>query len=754
LAHKPAIVGMCIYDHNFPQAAALAKELKGRRPDLVITAGGPSCTFSAPHVMAGCPHIDYILRGFAEWSFGRFAEGILSGSLSPERIPGLCFRRGSTLRKAGGLLYSYPYAVSSGDLDVFPSPYLSGVFESLDEFDPLVSTSRGCSFGCTYCNYRTMTCGKIRYHSVQRVLEELKWLEGYYVRWPLRRRVVFLSDDAFTANRPHMRAICNELVREGLGLELACQTRADLLEEDDIRLLRAAGFRNLYMGLESASPRVLAQVRKVAPAAAQENGGNLSAERAFIAEVERVADSATRHGLRARVSVIFGLPGETPVDRQTTVDFLNRINTKHFSHNILQLYPGTEMFRNASALGLKVLPSKWGLPYITHHATALSDIAPIEGSPLAVDRHEQMTTATLALAGITPEERFWDPSGPGSAPGNGRYPILILLDEQRLNRRHFDLMRQWLSLPPDILLAAEATAREQREEALDTLFFEHRFPVGNLFHAPQSATASALGVRLTFPFHHRIDLGHQNAGTFADRLPMPVEEGPSIVECPKSGIPRLTRWFEQYAEATRAEDKGVNPWLKPDCILTNECIWRFRAQDCLRCRRLVVHEDGRISHCFLSEPIAEPPSRHDRYRQELHNRQEAQRKARGCDSCAVRATCSQCPFIPEEAVQDFCRVMPTLRSEHGAYGSRAVGIAFREALRRNSLQEMDNGAALPLVLAYRKRFDTPPRRANAKHLKAFISDVCAALQPLPPERAVRLLAFFDRFTHGLALRPP
>jgi hypothetical protein len=64
-----------------------------------------------------------------------------------------------------------------GELDAISSPYLTGVILLGENTGILIS--RGCVYPYTYCNFSAMFNHIIRYHSADRVIQELKYIQDH-----------------------------------------------------------------------------------------------------------------------------------------------------------------------------------------------------------------------------------------------------------------------------------------------------------------------------------------------------------------------------------------------------------------------------------------------------------------------------------------------------------------------------------------------------------------------------------------------
>ncbi len=166
-------------DHNLE----VARRAKALCPELVVVHGGPStpkyegdaARFLAEHRAVA----DVLVQGEGEVALCRVLEALAPSlpALDPAAlaaIPGLSFldpEDGHLVRTGG------PERIA--DLDVLASPYLTGEFDDIDpaafHFAVSIETTRGCPYGCTFCDWGSATLARLRKFDVDRVLGELTW---------------------------------------------------------------------------------------------------------------------------------------------------------------------------------------------------------------------------------------------------------------------------------------------------------------------------------------------------------------------------------------------------------------------------------------------------------------------------------------------------------------------------------------------------------------------------------------------------
>lgn len=204
---KPAVAAFSTSMWNEQFNLCLAKLIKRRFKDCLIVFGGPQVPHSPEVYFTHHPFVDVAVRGEGEKPFAaildRFRESRdFSGipNVAWRDAKGICQRNRDELPK-------------EKDLDVYPSPYLLGLFEylfaepSVREYQAIVETNRGCPFLCAYCFWgQGGLSRKFRWHSLDRFRAEIEWCAQHRIRY------IFNADSNFGMHQRD-REIAEILVR-------------------------------------------------------------------------------------------------------------------------------------------------------------------------------------------------------------------------------------------------------------------------------------------------------------------------------------------------------------------------------------------------------------------------------------------------------------------------------------------------------------------------------------------------------------
>jgi radical SAM superfamily enzyme YgiQ (UPF0313 family) len=326
LEREPDLVGFTCYLWNIERSLWLAEQIKLARPEVKILLGGPEITADNRWAIENAA-VDFAVFGEGEAAFAELLRAFREKGLGA--TAGLSSSAGKTAGQASSGTHSH---VLIDPLDAVSSPYLEGILDAGADRTMLLETVRGCRFQCKYCYY-SKRHAKLRYLSREQIEANLRHAvergakEIYLLDPTINQRADF-------AEFLRLLAVCNADRR----LTFSGELRAEGIDAEAAKLLRAANFAELEIGLQSVEPRAHRLMGRPVDLAAWERG-----VRALTAE-----------GIRPRLDLILGLPGDTVESVRRGIDFLARFRPQaEFQVFHLSILPGTDFRREAAALGLK-----------------------------------------------------------------------------------------------------------------------------------------------------------------------------------------------------------------------------------------------------------------------------------------------------------------------------------------------------------------------------------------------------------------
>ena len=702
-AHHAPLVGFSCYDSNYYLTRLLATVVRQRSPETTIVCGGPAPTFSDRLILDDCPAIDICARFYGEETAVALCEWA-HGRRTLDAISGISYRSAGRVAQTPCKLNASSTASGTGSgagngnacLDAFPDPYLAGMIPADRVSSIGIVTSRGCNHACTYCSCSAMSARRVRYHSVDRVLAVLRYLECQLGTRPEAKAIVPFLDDNFSMNRQRLHRLLTRLAAEGLGhLAFWAEMRAEALDDESFDLLRQAGFFEVHFGLESAVPRVLATLKKVRARGGEQDG--YRAEQRFVDAVARGVERANRAGLATSVSVMFGCPGESIEDGRRTLAFVEQLGVTRYSHNLLRIPAGTELARTYGQYGLRMphVPGK-PLPRKTLHAYDVLQLPVLDHDVgLAPRRSADLADALRLIRGLPEPSVRSGAAFPGSSAR--RRPLLALRGRAR-NAAALTWLRSEMPLAAGLWLIYRDPVEP---DALQEPLVECGVPVQEANTLRSEATRDGHVVY----WINEESLVAPAANTRKLRcVPLcgyPWQAAPSCVTDTRTCL-ALT--IETQADidaliglAHHGRKAGTWP-LGPAALdagmsFADECRWSSSACPAASGERFFVDEDGSLRPCAYGAPIGHVGERFEVVRDRLRSLAASRRRERGCDTCRANRLCSRCLFPHPVSVERYCQI----RVQEPGIADLVDGVRWSRALHTNMPAAVREGCAvLPL----------------------------------------------------------
>lgn len=208
--------------------------------------------------------------------------------------------------------------------------------------DYLTFPTRGCPFGCSYCNNNILNKmypdqQTIRRRSIDNVIKELQQAK---INLPFMRRMYFNDDAFFLYSVGEIEKFCQEYKKNiKLDLVVAGATPVTLMREK-LSPLVDAGLQFMRMGIQTGSERTKKLYRR-----------NYSNQQ--VIEAAKTINGFTDKMTYPQYDIIVDNPWETDEDITETLKLLTRI-TPPYRLSILSLafYPQTELYDKAKNEGI------------------------------------------------------------------------------------------------------------------------------------------------------------------------------------------------------------------------------------------------------------------------------------------------------------------------------------------------------------------------------------------------------------------
>lgn len=326
---KPDIALFSISMWNEQLSLKVAKILKDKYNCLIIF-GGPSCPHNPTEFLKKYKFIDVTVRAEGEEAFNLILHRFLENKKNFKGIPNVSF-----VDNNGNCIINTEKNGFNRDLDIYPSPYLSGEFDYLfknledHNYQIIIETNRGCPFLCTYCYWgKGGNNTKYRFHSLERVFSEIDWIAEKKIKY------VFNADSNFGMHRRDID-IAQKLVSTKINTGYPEKFRTCWGKNTSEQIFKIASLLNLHdlekgitLARQTNSEKALINVKR----------DNIKLE--SYGELEKKFNDLK---IPVYAEMILGLPGET---NNSWVEGLCDIIEKSINNHLFvyqaEIYPNTE----------------------------------------------------------------------------------------------------------------------------------------------------------------------------------------------------------------------------------------------------------------------------------------------------------------------------------------------------------------------------------------------------------------------------
>lgn len=297
-----------------------ASQFKRRHPEVPVVLGGSYVTLY-PELFESAA-AEYACVGEGEGALAELVDALQDGR-DPADIQNL--RR----KLSGGRIEKNPLRPLVEDLDSLPTPerrhHYAYPFLRAQKRKNFIA-SRGCAFSCAYCYIASMRAiyngigTFVRWRSPENLVAEIARVKKDY-----GMACVGFMDDLFPYDKKWVSDFTH-LYQRDVRLPFMAAARTELLDEELIRMLAAAGCRSLGIGIETSSEKLRESILE-RPSEHNEE---------IVAKLLAVRSA----GIRLLTFNMMGIPGETERDAWQTVAMNARVRAEYPRFTVLTPSPG------------------------------------------------------------------------------------------------------------------------------------------------------------------------------------------------------------------------------------------------------------------------------------------------------------------------------------------------------------------------------------------------------------------------------
>lgn len=328
------LYGITTVTPTFNSSKKLVDIIKKKYKEAIVIMGGVHPTLE-PEWTLNNTNTDFVAIG--EWE--KTLQELIDNDFTFYRLQrGIAYRSGTNIINNG-------YGEPLRNLDDSPLPayhllppnqvyHRGGLHTQVYKGDgrsACVYSSVGCPYKCSFCS-KPDFLKKVRFKSVEKFVQELKFLRDNYGIYHFR-----FCDDIFTIRRNRIEEFCKQV--KSLGIYFHFATRANLVDRDMLKILYEAGAREIAFGVESGSQKILDKVDKHVDV-----------------EINKWAIKIAKEiGLKVKLLLIFGLPGETKETIRETKQFMIDTKPDFYSMSTFSILPGSPIWKNPEKYGTRIL---------------------------------------------------------------------------------------------------------------------------------------------------------------------------------------------------------------------------------------------------------------------------------------------------------------------------------------------------------------------------------------------------------------
>jgi radical SAM superfamily enzyme YgiQ (UPF0313 family) len=330
----PDVVGLSIMTFQRGTARKIVALVRAVKSDVTIVVGGYDPSLASDVYEDPAWGVDVIVRGEGDVTFRELLRALEAGR-GLSGVTGVSYRQGSVFVRNP----DRPVSSLTGQEVALPNRsarVLTG-YTFIGRPIEVVETSRGCTYDCSFCSIIEMRGRNFHTWSIDRVMADIADARARGAR------AIFIVDDNITLNVSRFEALCRAIIAAGFqdvdylvqAMTSSIAARGDTLAP----LMREAGFRYVFLGIENILDEDLAFLKASAKNARREAGRSVGNATTKAIEVLH------RHGMYVIGGLIVGNPSDTRESIEANLAFARAyVDWPYIQHPTP--YPGTPMTRD------------------------------------------------------------------------------------------------------------------------------------------------------------------------------------------------------------------------------------------------------------------------------------------------------------------------------------------------------------------------------------------------------------------------
>lgn len=295
-------------------------DIKKRLGNIPIYASGDILMEDGAEFLKKVNCIDGIILDFTSDEILRLLDGI-EGPFGT-----LIYKNGNSIVDNTGKFLRGEFSIPIPRYEIFLRNKYTYPFISSPMF-ATVLTDYGCPFRCSFCIMGTIP---YKYRSAENVIEELEYIHT------LGMKEIYFGDQTFGIVKKRAIEICRKMIEKRFGFGWVCFSRADITDEDMLRLMKEAGCHTIIYGVETGDDELLKQYEK-----------DISKE-----TIKKAFTLCKKHGINTVGTFVLGLPEDNRESILRTVEFAKELDCDYASFNVYVPRMNTRLRDEVLKMGL------------------------------------------------------------------------------------------------------------------------------------------------------------------------------------------------------------------------------------------------------------------------------------------------------------------------------------------------------------------------------------------------------------------
>lgn len=329
---NPDMIGVsCLFSNRGREALRLCEIAKDTLPDAHVILGGQHP--SGFPELVNMPYIDYLMWGEADHSLLELLHAINNdGDLT--QVSQI------VLKRPDGGYWKSPQLnlpdvkdlpFPAWDLIRLPDYWKAGLadYEVSDQEEKkfmVMISSRGCPHDCFFCTAPMMTERRYRQRTLEEVFAEIRLYREKY-----GTEEIHFWDDNFFINKKRTKELLRGLVETfpGMSFQVPSGSEINAIDEEVIELMARAGFKKLFMAVESANEEI------------QESYVD---KKVKLDRIKELVVKLREAHIISEGSFMVGFPHETKAQVDATFRKATEFGFDRISISIVNPLPGTDLY--------------------------------------------------------------------------------------------------------------------------------------------------------------------------------------------------------------------------------------------------------------------------------------------------------------------------------------------------------------------------------------------------------------------------